>query len=150
MVDLTLPGGQLPTRILRAVRALLDFVYLAQFQCHTINMIHCLEDSLTHFHENKAIFTDLGIRGHFNIPKFHSLIHYGTSITLFGTMDNYNTEQMECLHIDFTKNVYRVTNFKDELPQMTTWLNRREKIQEHAAFIKWLEDHDQHTTPSPR
>src|SRR5712671_1356351 len=61
MVDLPLPGGQLPTRVLRAVHALLDFVYLAQFQCHTIDMIHCLEDSLTHFHENKAIFTDLGI-----------------------------------------------------------------------------------------
>ncbi|KAI9455716.1 hypothetical protein BJY52DRAFT_1204941 [Lactarius psammicola] len=32
--------------------------------------------------------------------------------------DNYNTEQAERLHIDFTKNAYRATNHKDEYPQM--------------------------------
>ncbi|KAH9953413.1 hypothetical protein BC827DRAFT_1282164 [Russula dissimulans] len=122
VVDLPLPHGQLPTWVLRAVRALLDFVYLAQFQCHT----------------------------HFNIPKFHSLIHYSLSIILFGTTDNYNTEQMERLHIEFTKDAYRATNRKDEIPQMTSWLSRCEKVQKHATFIKWLRDHGQHATPHPK
>ncbi|KAH9953930.1 hypothetical protein BC827DRAFT_1262342 [Russula dissimulans] len=99
VVDLPLPHGQLPTRVLRAVRALLDF-------------INCLEDSLAHFHDNKATFTDLGIREHFNIPKFHSLIHYSSSMILFGTTDNYNTEQTERLHIEFTKDAYCATTIK--------------------------------------
>jgi hypothetical protein len=46
---------------------------------------------------------------------------------LFGTTDNYNTEYTEQLHIDLAKEAYRSTNFKDELPQMTLWLERKEK-----------------------
>jgi hypothetical protein len=47
---------------------------------------------------------------------------YALLIQLFGTTDNYNTEQSECLHIDFTKDTYRATNHKDEYSQMTKWL----------------------------
>ena len=117
------------------MRALLDFLYLAQLRSHTTDTLRRLEDSLSHFHENKAVFTDLGIWQHFNFPKIHSLLHYGSSITLFGTTDNYNTEQTERLHIDFTKAAYRATNHKDELPQMTTWLGRLEKVQQHAELV---------------
>ncbi|KAI9449055.1 hypothetical protein BJY52DRAFT_1127054 [Lactarius psammicola] len=136
VVDLHLPGGQVASRVLRAVRALLDFVHLAQYPSHTTETLDHLEQSLARFHENKAIFFDLGVRNHLNIPKFHSLLHYGRSITFFGTTDNYNTEQSERLHIDFTKDAYRATNRKDEYAQMTAWLERREKIQIHCATIK--------------
>lgn len=135
VVGLPLPHGRAPTRVLRAVRALLDFLYLAQFRSHTTDTLRRLEDCLSRFHENKAVFTDLGIRQHFNFPKIHSLLHYGSSIALFGTTDNYNTEQTERLHIDFTKAAYRATNHKDELPQMTTWLGRLEKVQQHAELV---------------
>jgi len=84
---------------------------------------------------NKTVFIDLGTREGFNIPKLHSMLHYASSITLFGTTDNYNTEQTERLHIDFTKDAYRSTNHKNEFTQMTTWLERRERIQRHAAHI---------------
>ncbi len=56
--------------------------------------------------------------------------------------DNYNTEQSEHLHIDFAKNAYYASNHKDEYPQMTLWLERREKVQQHAKFIEWRQqDH---------
>ncbi|KAI9456715.1 hypothetical protein BJY52DRAFT_1204730 [Lactarius psammicola] len=135
-LDLHLPGGQVASRVLRAVRALLDFVHLAQYPSHTTETLDHLEQSLARFHENKAIFFDLGVRNHLNIPKFHSLLHYGRSITFFGTTDNYNTEQSERLHIDFTKDAYRATNRKDEYAQMTAWLERREKIQIHWSSGK--------------
>lgn len=137
VVDLPVPGGWDPSRLIKAVRALLDFLYLAQYPCHTTDTILQLQDSLSSFHDNKQVFIDIGVREHINIPKFHSLTHYALSIRKFGTTDNYNTEQSERLHIDFTKNAYRSTNRKDEYPQMTLWLERREKIQRHATFIKW-------------
>ena len=137
VIQLPLPNGQAPSRLVKAVRALLDFVYLAQYPSHTTLTLYRLEESLARFHQNKDIFIDLGVRGHFNIPKLHSLLHYQSSISLFGTTDNYNTEQSERLHIDFTKDAYRATNHKDEYPQMTAWLERREKIQRHDAFIGW-------------
>ncbi|KAH9005590.1 hypothetical protein EDB86DRAFT_3061765 [Lactarius hatsudake] len=136
IVDLPLPSGQVTSRIVRSVRALLDFLYLAQLPSQTTDTITRLDEALARFHSNKAVFVDLGVHEHFNIPKFHSLMHYSTSIALFGTTDNYNTEQTERLHIDFTKDAYRATNHKDEYPQMTTWLERREKVLQHTAFIK--------------
>lgn len=143
IVDLRLPDGQSPARLIRSVRALLDFLYLAQFPSHSTESLSRLENVLSQFHDNKDIFIDLGARTHFNFPKLHSLIHYMSSIKLFGTTDNYNTEQSERLHIDFTRNAYNATNHKDEYPQMTTWLERREKVQRHAAFIRNQQESNQ-------
>ncbi|KAI0323362.1 hypothetical protein GY45DRAFT_1264699, partial [Cubamyces sp. BRFM 1775] len=130
----------------RAVRALLDFLFLAQYPAHSSETLELLQDALRRFHANKAIFVDLGIRLHFKLPKLHSLEHYLLSILMFGTTDNYDTQYTERLHIDFAKDAYRATNKKDELPQMTTWLERREKVLRHEVFIKWrlaqLEDAD--------
>ncbi|KAI9439121.1 hypothetical protein H4582DRAFT_2056961 [Lactarius indigo] len=106
-----------------------------------------LEECLARFHENKDVFIDLGVRRHMDLPKVHSLLHYRSSITLFGTTDNYNTEQFERLHIDFTKDAYRATNRKDEYSQMTVWLECREKVRMHTAFVEWQEQNDLTSPP---
>jgi hypothetical protein len=140
IIDLPLLTGQVSSRVIKAVRALLDFLYLAQFPSHTTETLIHLQDSLAHFHDNKSVFVDLGTRDSFNIPKLHSLLHYRSSIMLFGTTDNYNTEQTERLHINLAKDPYRATNRQDEYFQMTKWLERREKVQQHAAYIKWQQE----------
>ncbi|KAJ7649252.1 hypothetical protein B0H17DRAFT_1215342 [Mycena rosella] len=89
---------------------------------------------------NKSIFVDLGVRPDFNLPKLHNSSHIGMYIKLFGTTDNYNTEYTERLHIDLAKDAYRATNFKDEFPQMTLWLERKEKIFRHEKYIQWRLD----------
>jgi Plavaka transposase len=135
IVDLPVPGGVDSSHMVKATCALLDFLFLAQFQSHTCDTIHRLEECLATFHNNKAIFVDLGIREHFNIPKLHSLLHYASSIHMFGTTDNYNTEQTERLHIDLAKDAYCATNHKGEFAQMTMWLECCEKVQQHLATI---------------
>ncbi|KAI0316350.1 hypothetical protein OF83DRAFT_259608 [Amylostereum chailletii] len=142
IVDLPLPNGLDPAQLVHAVRTLLDFLHIAQFPSHTGETLDSLDDTLRRFHDNKQIFANLSVREHFNLPKIHSMCHYRPSIELFGTTDNYNTEQSERLHINFTKDAYRASNHKDEYPQMTTWLKRREKMQRHSAFIQWrLSEH---------
>ncbi|KAF8833145.1 hypothetical protein BDN67DRAFT_992890 [Paxillus ammoniavirescens] len=47
---------------------------------HTEASLHQMDDTLKLFHQNNAIFVDLGIQSDFNIPKIHSLIHYTASI----------------------------------------------------------------------
>ena len=137
IVDLPLKGRRSPAHLIRAVRALLDFVYLAQYPSHTSTTLEYMNDVLARFHENKAIFLEIGARQDFKLPKLHALTHYVRSIKLFGTTDNYDTAYPERLHIDLTKNAYRSTNRKDEYPQMTSWLERREKIQRHTLFVQW-------------
>jgi hypothetical protein len=63
-------------------------------------------------------------------------------------MDNYNMEQSEHLHIDIAKDAYCAMNHKDEYPQMMNWLERREKVECHAAFVNWRWQIDQHEPPS--
>jgi hypothetical protein len=127
------------SRLIRAVRALLDFFYLAKLPVQTTQTLHRLNNALHNFHLNKSIFVDLGVRQHFNFPKLHSFLHYASSINLFGTTDNYNTQHTERLHIDLTKNAYRSTNTKNEVAQMAQWLERQEKVFQHEAFIHWKE-----------
>ena len=136
-VDLKLPNGTSPIPLIRAVRSLLDFLYLAQYPLHTSRTLQLLDESLKQFHEDKHIFINLDIRHDFNLPKLHSLAHYVDSIKLFGTTDNYNTEYTERLHIDLAKDAYWATNHQDEYAQMTVWLERREKILRHESYLDW-------------
>ena len=122
-------------KLLRAVRGILNFLYLAQLPSHTDKTLDDMSTALNTFHANKSIFVKLGIRGDFNFPKLHSLLHYASSIKLFGTTDNYNTEHSERLHIDLAKDAYAATNRKDELPQMVAWLERIERITRFDDFI---------------
>ncbi|KAH9174021.1 hypothetical protein EDB89DRAFT_1849419, partial [Lactarius sanguifluus] len=92
-----LPSGQVTSCIVRSICVLLNFLYLAQLPSQTTDTIIQLNLALAQFYSNKAVFVDLGVCKHFNILKFHFLMHYSTSITLFGTTDNYNTEQTKWL-----------------------------------------------------
>ena len=140
VIDAPLPNGLSNVRLIRAVRALLDFLYLAQYPVHTDETLALLEDALEHFHNNKEIFVDLGIRDAFNIPKLHFASHYVDYIKLYGTLDNFNTKYTERLHIDLAKNAYAATNHKDEFTQMAVWLEQKEKIHRHRQYVDWRLD----------
>ena len=137
VIDLPLPGGASNVRLIRCVRALLDFLFLAQLPVHTTDSLNLLDEALHSFHDNKGIFITLGIRTNFNLPKLHFASHYVEMISFYGTTDNFNTEYTERLHIDFAKQAYSATNRKDEFTQMTIWLERKEKILRHAQFVAW-------------
>ncbi|KAF8270896.1 hypothetical protein EI94DRAFT_1770660 [Lactarius quietus] len=129
LINLSLPSSKSTSRIIKSVRTLLDFLYLAQLPSHTSDTLLQLEDALASFHDHKDVFVELGLRDHFHFPKIHSLLHYQSSINLFGTTDNYNTEQTD--------------NKKEESPQMTTWNERREKVEQHTLFFAWRQQAQQ-------
>jgi Plavaka transposase len=135
-----LPDIQFSARLARAVRALLDFIYLSQSSVHTTESLDALETALRQFHEEKDVFIELGARQDFNLPKLHSMSHYQKSITLFGTTDNYNTEQTERLHIDYLKNAFNASNFKEVIKQMVAWIERYEAMHQRAALLRLRED----------
>ncbi|KIL56888.1 hypothetical protein M378DRAFT_16692 [Amanita muscaria Koide BX008] len=130
-----LHGSDSAPRLLRAVRGLLDFVTISQYPIQSDESLRLLNDALQLFHDNKSVFIDLGIRDHFKIPKLHSCRHYTTAIILYGTTDNYNTQYTERLHIDFAKQAYKASNARDELFQMTAWMERNEKLLQHEHYI---------------
>ncbi|KAF8342437.1 hypothetical protein F5887DRAFT_1283804 [Amanita rubescens] len=137
IADMSLPNGFDATRLLRAVRALLDFMFIAQLPIISTRHLFIMDQALDTFHKNKQIFVDLGIRDKFNIPKLHACLHYAHSMRLFGTTDNYDTQYTERLHRNLAKDPYRATNKRDELPQMTNCVERHEKVERHTEYITW-------------
>ena len=147
VIDIPLPGGMSNVRLIWAVWAVLDFLYLAQYPVHTDETLETLEDALARFHQAKDIFIDLGIRELFNIPKLHFVQHYVMFIRLYSTTDNFDTAYTEQLHIDFAKDAYDATNHKDEFTQMANWLERKEKIFRHEQYLKWVHNGSPISTP---
>ncbi|KAJ8495203.1 hypothetical protein ONZ45_g12952 [Pleurotus djamor] len=126
-------------RVLRVVRAILDFIYLASLHTHTSSTLDAMEEALSIFHAEKDVFIEYGARSpeHFNIPKIHSMQHYVDLIRLFGSADGFNTESPERLHIDYAKNAYRASNKKDYIIQMTRWLSRQEAVDRFSMYLEW-------------
>lgn len=139
IVDIPLPEGYSPICLICAVQAILNFLYLAQYPLHSSESLDVLEDALCHFHNNKAIFVDLGIWKGWEIPKLHWLDHYQDAIECLGTTDNFNTKYTEHLHINMAKDAYEATNGKDIYLQMTCWLKRKEKVLRHERYTEWWE-----------
>lgn len=141
-VFLGLLVGAVDNRVIQAVRAALDFIYLASLQSHTSHTLSALNQALDDFHLHKDVFIELEARQapHFNIPKLHSMQHYVDLIRRFGSADGFNTESPERLHIDYAKDAYRASNRKDYTIQMTNWLRRQEAVDRFTFFLKWCRD----------
>ncbi|KAG1758014.1 hypothetical protein EDB19DRAFT_1936644 [Suillus lakei] len=76
IIDIRLPNNMSSSRLLHAVCGLLDFLYLAQYPCHSSETLTLLDEALDIFHDNKEIFVDLSICNSFNLPKLHFTLHY--------------------------------------------------------------------------
>lgn len=138
-VFLTLVAGGVKDEVIKAVRALMDFIHLASLHSHTTTTLDALRQALDDFHTYKDAFIKEGARHpeHFNIPKYHMLEHYVELIQRFGTADGFNTEWSERLHIDFAKDAYRASSKKDYTIQMTRWLSCQEAVERFTSFISW-------------
>lgn len=135
-------AGAVEEPVVSAVRATLDFIYYAHFECHTDSSLRQLATAWSDFHERKSVFIDHEIREHFNIAKVHSMQHYYHMIKSHGTADNFNTELPERLHIEMAKDAFKHTNKKDYIPQMRLWLGRHESVRKFTAYLQWsVEDY---------
>ncbi|KAJ8521884.1 hypothetical protein ONZ45_g1435 [Pleurotus djamor] len=129
--------GAVQPAVLRAATAAIDFIYYSQLHIHTTTTLTALDQALVNLHAEKDVFIRTGVRTHFNIPKFHQLVHYVASIRSRGSADGYNTESPERFHIEYTKDAYRASNRRDYIKQMAVWLQRRESVAEFAKYLDW-------------
>ncbi|KAG9093603.1 hypothetical protein FS749_014117 [Ceratobasidium sp. UAMH 11750] len=127
-------------RVVQAVRALLDFAYLAHSSSLSDTELEAMDEALRTFHRlkdvfivEKAVTTEKAFHG---IPKIHMVSHYVQLIRELGTPDGYNTETFERLHIDFAKMGYRASNKVNAVKQMATYIQRLEAIEMHAVYLE--------------
>jgi hypothetical protein len=118
-------NSKIDTRTMQSLRAIQDFLYLAQYRSHSHETLEYLEDALNTFHETKAIFIrngswrgKRGVIGHFNIPKLAGLHAYLHHIPQMGSSPQYSSEITETLHQTMAKMAYKITNQRNYPEQM--------------------------------
>ena len=127
--------GLVDGRVLRAVRALQDFITVAQYRSQSTITIGYLKDYLREFHRYKQAIADSGVRdgprqdGKFNIPKIELMQHVPRMVEQLGSLRQYTTELPESLHSIKAKRPYQRTNKKDGYGgQICRIQDREEKI----------------------
>lgn len=132
-------AGLVPDEVLKAMRAIIDFIYYSQLETHTSYTLLLLDNALNAWHEHKNAFVRLQIRHElfFRINKFHSMEHYSDLIKELGVADGFNTKLPERLHIEYAKTAYKSTNRKQFLRQMCTYLSRCEAIYRFDGYLDW-------------
>ena len=131
--------GAVQPAALRTAVSVIDFIYYAQLQVlHTSKTLKSLQKALETIHKNKEIFITEGICEHFNIPKIHSMVHYFAAVQSRGSLDGYNTESPERLHIDYAKDAYRASNKKEYIQQLTVWLGRQEAVAQFRSYLDYI------------
>lgn len=111
-------AGAVDERVIRAVRAVVDFISYARFEVHTEGSLEKMDRAWSAIHKNKNVFLELDICDNFNIPKFHSLIHYVSAIRSYGAP-------------------FRAGNKRDYTAQMATWMARHDAVRRYEVFLHW-------------
>ena len=126
--------------LLRAIRALIDFIYLARYDGHSTETLQYLQDALDEFHENKQHIAHKKVRGDdtkFNIPKLELLQHVVRQVKLNGSAPQFSTDQLEKCHSIYVTQLYRATNHKGYAEQMCLALYRAETIYLASDIFEW-------------
>ena len=111
--------GYVPDRMLHAIRAFLEFCYIARHDVITEKTLAELEDALFRFHEYRAVFQEVGIREKgFSLPRQHSTNHYPEMIRLFGAPNGLCSSITESKHIKAVKEPWRRSNRYKPLKQI--------------------------------
>ena len=106
--------------MVKAMRAFLEFCYIARHDVHDTHSIKALEDALQRFHRHCEIFRTTGthIKGFDNLPRQHSLTHYMKLIRAFGAPNSLCLSITESKHIKAVKEPWRRSNCFEALAQM--------------------------------
>lgn len=146
-------AGAVPHRFLIAIRALMDFRYLAQAPSFTDDMLLKISKSLQDFHDHKDAVIRAGARKDgWRIPKLELLQSVVTDIRRAGPVMQWSADPTEHAHVQAIKIPARAGNNKDYYNQIARYLDRSEKclrfdiatyLERNAPPERVGEDHDE-------
>ncbi|KAH7918155.1 hypothetical protein BV22DRAFT_1108435 [Leucogyrophana mollusca] len=120
--------GYVPPDMVRALRAFLEFCYIARHDIITDDTLKDLENALQRFHKYREIFITSGVRSDFSLPRQHALHHYCMLIRMFGAPNGLCSSITESKHIKAVKEPWRRSNRYNALGQMLLTNQRLDKI----------------------
>jgi hypothetical protein len=120
-------AGRVPRRFLVAIRALVDFRYLAQAPVFSDQSLGRLTDTLQLFHNNKDVITQTGARDSWGIPKLELFQSVVSSIRRSGPVMQWSANATEHAHVQEIKVPARASNNQNYYEQITCDLDRSDK-----------------------
>jgi hypothetical protein len=114
--------------MVRAIRAFLEFCYIARKNVLTEDDLSELQSALSRFHQYREIFISTGVRDHFSLPRQHSMVHYYSLIRLFGAPNGLCSSITESMHIRAVKEPWRRSNRNEALGQMLVTNQRLDQL----------------------
>ena len=130
-------AGHVPTVMVKAVAALIEFYYLVRRNVIDESALLQIESALNHYHLYREVFQEVGIRPEgFSLPRQHSLVHYAFAITQFGALNGLCSSITESKHIKAVKRPYRRSSRNKPLGQMLITTQRDDKITAARADFK--------------
>ncbi|KAH8977871.1 hypothetical protein EDB92DRAFT_1937736 [Lactarius akahatsu] len=110
--------GYVPNKMLYAIRAFLEFCYIAHCNVILESSLTELEDAIAQFLEYQTIFQEEGIQDNFSLPQQHAMNHYPGMIRLFSAPNGLCSSIMEAKHIKAVKEPWRRSNRNKPLKQI--------------------------------
>ena len=114
--------------MVRAIAAFMEFCYLvrrSQLDEDTLNQIDL---AVTHFHQEREVFKETGVRDDFSLPRQHSITHYRFLIQQFGAPNGLCSSITESKHIKAVKEPWRRSSRNQPLGQMLLTNQRLDKL----------------------
>lgn len=144
-------AGAVPLRFLAAIRAILDFRYLAQMPALDEHALAKLDGALALFHTHKHAILTAGARSeHFRIPKLELMQHVVPSVRASGAPMQWSADVTEHAHVTEIKNPARAGNNQNYYTQIARHLDRSERCFKFdlATSIASHEDPDDSNGPA--
>ncbi|KAI6001429.1 hypothetical protein EDD15DRAFT_2158658 [Pisolithus albus] len=146
-------GGAASRDVVIAVRALMDFRYLAQAPRITSIIQDRIKATLAEFHNHKDKITEEGLRrgaesgsalNHWFIPKLELMQSVAPSISELGAPVQWSADTTEHAHIEVIKEPASTTNHQNYDTQICRYLDRVERCRlfETATRLSALGDAD--------
>jgi hypothetical protein len=121
--------GHIPDEMVQAMRAFLEFCYIARCDIHNTHSLAALNNALQRFHHHHEIFRTSGVHVEgFNLPRQHSLVHYEKLTWAYGAPNGLCSSIMESKHIKAVKEPWQCSNRFDVLSQMLLTNQRLDKL----------------------
>ena len=134
-------AGAVHRDVLRAIRALIEFIFQAQAILLYDEQMHAIALALQEFHhfKNAIIIAGgrLGKNGpipHFNIPKLEGMGRVVYNARIMGAPFQYTSDITERCHITLVKEPYRHSNKRNFHEQCARYMDRTEKARLFQLF----------------
>ncbi|EGN94685.1 hypothetical protein SERLA73DRAFT_96032 [Serpula lacrymans var. lacrymans S7.3] len=135
-------AGAAPPKAVRAIRAIVDFIYIAQNPIHTPTSITQMEAALAEFYRHKQAILDAeahrgkkGAMDHFWIPKLELLQSFARAVKNSGNILQYTADVSERLLITNCKHTFQRTSHQsDFIFQIVRLLDIAEKVRQFELY----------------